>query len=223
MNRKTLLKLVVDCAMILSVLLAIANKLTENRMHESVGLFIVFLFFLHNILNWRWYSSILQGKYSMRRLLDIAVNLLFVLAMATLIGSSLMISRTLFVSLGIESTLTLRQVHTTAAYWFFILMAIHLGMHWARVKAITRRILPISFNQRVQSVLRWLLSIVIVFYGVKASFDRDVLSKLFMIYSFDFWDFEKSVVGFFINYVAIMGFYIVITHNALKVFQTEKR
>lgn len=192
-------------------------------MHESIGIIIVFLFFLHNILNWRWYSSILQGRYSMRRLIDIAVNLLFLLAMATLIGSSLMISRTLFAFLGIESNLTLRQIHTTAAYWFFILMAIHLGMHWARLKAIIRRILPISFNQKIQSVVQWLLPIVIVFYGVKASFDRDVLSKLFMIYSFDFWDFDKSTVGFFINYVAIMGFYIVSTHNILKVFQTEKR
>ncbi len=102
-------------------------------------------------------------------------------------------------------------------------MAIHLGMHWARLKAIIRRVLPISFNQKIQSVVQWLLPILIVFYGVKASFDRDVLSKLFMIYSFDFWDFDKSTVGFFINYVAIMGFYIVITHNILKVFQTEKR
>jgi hypothetical protein len=39
--------------------------------------------------------------------------------------------------------LTLRQVHTTSAYWFFVLSAVHLGIFWKRLAVMVTKIVPI--------------------------------------------------------------------------------
>lgn len=217
MNRKTLFKLVVDCLMVSSVLLAIANKLTENTMHELIGVFMILLLLLHNVLNRRWYASILQRRQSLRGVFDIAVTLLLFMVIGTLIGSSIMVSRMLFAFWDMEGNLTMRQIHTTAAHWLLVLMSIHLGMHWARLMGVLRKIVPIQSRQRVHVVFRSLLSLVVLVYGVKASFESDICAKLFMIHAFDSWNMDRSAAVFFLNYSAIIGASVVITDTILNV------
>lgn len=217
MSRKPLFKLVVDCLMVSSLLLAMTNKLTENRMHEFIGALMISLLLLHNVLNWRWYASILQRRHSIRGAVDIVVIVLLYIAMGTLIGSSIMGSRTLFAFLGMEGNLTIRQIHTTAAHWLLILMAVHLGIHWARLTGVLRKIISSPSRHQMYAIFRFLLPLGILFYGVKASFERDIGAKLFMIYSFDFWDMNSSAAGFIFNYLAIIGTYAVITDLVLNV------
>ncbi len=57
MTRKSALKLLVDVVLIVSLLLAIANKLTENRMHELIGITMLALLVIHNALNLKWYGT----------------------------------------------------------------------------------------------------------------------------------------------------------------------
>jgi len=217
MNRTTRVKLAVDALMLAGILLAMANKLTENRIHELIGAVVmVGLFIVHNALNRQWHASLRQRWQSNRGRFDIVVNILLTLAIGILIGSSIMLSRSIFAVVAGEGNLTLRQIHSTAAQWFLILMAVHLGVQWARMAALLRKMIPLPHRYRVPGPVRMLVPAAILGYGIKASFDRDICSKLFMIYSFDFWDFEQSSAGFFVNYLAIIGVYAVITSTALK-------
>jgi hypothetical protein len=51
---------------------------------------------------------------------------------------------------------------------------------------------------------------------VYASFDREMGAKLFLGYSFDFWNPDRPAVLFFTSNLAIMGVYVCITYYALK-------
>lgn len=216
MKRKTILRLITDVLMSGLILFSMANRLTENAVHEIIGVLMFVFFVQHQVLNWRWYRYLVKGRYDLRRAVNALVNGLLLLAFVVLIGSSVMISRTLFSFPGTDSSLTLRQVHTTMAYWFLVLSAIHLGIQWPRLVRMLKTVFPRSAGINVYRSLRWVLAALIVGVGIYASFERDVGSKLFMAYAFDFWDFERSVTEFFIFNLAIIGQYAVIAHTAMK-------
>ena len=56
----------------------------------------------------------------------------------------------------------------------------------------------------------------VVVYGIYASFDREMRTKLFIGYSFDFWDSNRLIVLFLSHHLAIMGIYVCTTHYVLK-------
>ena len=197
------------------ILLSMANRLMGNSVHEAVGIVILAFFILHQTLNWRWYKVLFKGRYDIRRTVNTLVNALLLSAFVLLIGSSVMISRTLFSSLDIDGSLTLRQIHTTTAYWFLVLSAVHLGIHVPRLVRMAVNVIPVLRNIRLHTNLKRLTALVIVVAGIHASFDRNLGSKLFMTYAFDFWDFDQSVAGFFVRNLSIIGLYAVVTHYAL--------
>lgn len=215
MKGKTILRLITDGLMSGAVLLSIANTLTGNAVHETIGLLMSVLFLLHQFLNRRWYRTLFMGRYDTLCTVNTVVNGLLLIAFAVLVGSSVMISRTLFPLLDIDGSLILRQLHTTTAYWFLILMAVHFGIHWPRFVKRVRKVLPVFKKIRVHTNLKWLVAIVIMTTGIYSSFDRNLGGKLFMTYAFDFWDFDQSVSGFFIHNLCIIGLYAVITHLLL--------
>lgn len=83
--------------------------LTGNAVHEITGISMIVLFLLHQVLNWRWYPALSKGRYNARRTANTVVNGLLLAAFALLIGSSVMISRTLFICLGLDGSFTPQQ------------------------------------------------------------------------------------------------------------------
>lgn len=213
MKRQTIFKWAADGLMVVGILLAMANRLTGNQAHELLGTCLVPLFIGHTILNRRWYATIPQRWGSTRGKVDVCLTTLLLLALGALVGSSLMISRSLHGFLGIEGSLALRQVHTTAAYWFFILMSMHLGMHWSRVMTVFTGARMLSSRPSVRLLVRMVLPIGIFLYGVRAAFERDVCSKLFMRYAFDNWAFDTAIMPYFLQNMAIIGSYVVLTQS----------
>lgn len=223
MKRQAHYKLAADCLMVAGLLLAMTNRLTGNQAHELLGTCLLLLFIGHNVMNWRWYTTIPQRWRSNRGKFDVFLTTLFLLALGILVGSSLMISRSLYAFLGMDGSLALRQVHTTAAYWFFILMSMHIGMHWSRVMAVFAgaRMLPSWPSARL--LVRRVLPIGIFLYGVRASFEREVCSKLFMRYAFDNWAFDTAIAPLFFQNLAIIGVYVVLIHFILSLARYKNK
>ena len=218
-------KLSLDLVMTALILLAFAYPLTGNSVHEPIGLVVLGFFIVHNVaLNSRWYASLLKGKYNGRRIAGIVVNLLVLATTVTLVLSGLANSRLIGGLLGIEGDFLPRKVHTTAAYWFLVLMSIHLGMHWRMVMAEVRKMTGISGNSRLRSLLLRCAAALIAAYGVHASLERNLYAKLVAYFSFDYWNFDESIVvtlSYFAQYLAIIGVYVCLTHYVLKWLQTR--
>jgi hypothetical protein len=82
-----------------------------------------------------------------------------------------------------------------------------------------RKMAGISGKNRIRTAVLYLIAIIIVVYGVKSSFDMDIGSKLFMRFTFGYWDFENAAAGFFLAYISILGLYTAVTYYALELLQ----
>ncbi|MEN6410969.1 MAG: DUF4405 domain-containing protein [Anaerolineaceae bacterium] len=212
MNRKMLVRLVIDLVMTILILLAFAYQLTGNTAHELIGMVIIALFLTHNLLNRQWYQTLQKGKRSSKRIMGKVVNLLLLADMALLAVSSVMISRDLFAFLQIRGGFLARQIHTLTSYWGLILLSIHLGMHWGMVQKVT----GIASANRARTTAFRILALSIAAFGIKASFDLGIGSKLTLYDTFGYWDFEASTAAFFISYLSVMGLYVCATYYMLK-------
>jgi hypothetical protein len=115
------------------------------------------------------------------------------------------------------------QIHVMTSYWGFILMAIHIGLSWGTIINAMRKMTGITDSNRFRTVSLRALAVLIVVYGVQASFERNLGSKLFVYDPFGSWNFDESSMNFLIDYLSVMGIYISGTHYALKFVQKQRR
>jgi hypothetical protein len=222
LNRNMLIRLVIDLSMTVLMLVAMAYYITGNTIHELVGVLLFLLFITHNILNRRWYKTIFKAKHNVRRILSIVVNLLFLVSMAVVMISSVSISRDIFPFIPINNDTILLQIHVMTSYWGFIFMAVHIGMSWGTIFNAVRKMTGITSSSRIHTIVLRVIAVLIVVYGVQASFDRDMFYKLTVYNPFG-WDIDESSMGFLIDHLSIMGIYISGTHYVLKFVQKQDK
>lgn len=223
MNRKMLSKLTIDLIMTILLFAAMACRITGNTIHELVGVSMFVLFIAHNIVNRRWYQAVLKEKNSVLSVLNTTVNLLILITMAVLLVSAVYISHTVFDFIPAEGNLFVRKIHVFSAYWGFILMSVHLGIHWGMITGAVRRMTGITITNRIYRIVLRVVVVLIVVYGVQVSFDKDLCSKLILYYAYDFWNSDESMTGIFMSYLSIMGIYIFGTYYVLKFVRKYKR
>jgi Domain of unknown function (DUF4405) len=222
LNRNMLIRLVIDLSMTVLMLIAMAYQITGNTIHELVGVLLFLLFIAHNILNRRWYKAIFKGKYNILRILSIVVNLLFLVSMAVVMISSVPISRDIFPFISTNNDMILLQIHVMTSYWGFILMAVHIGMSWGTIINAVRKMTGITSTSRNRTIALRVIAVLIVVYGVQASFERDMFYKLTVYNPFG-WKFDDSSMEFLINHLSIMGIYISGTHYVMKFVRKQDK
>lgn len=205
------------------MLSAFAYQLTGNLAHEVIGIVIIVLFIAHHLLNLHWYKTLRKRIFVARQVLSVSVNLLLFVAMVFLTISSIMISRDLLAFLHINGGFAVRQLHTLASYWILIFISVHLGLHWNMVLGAARKMSGLARPNRIRNLVYRILAILVATYGIKASLDMNIGSKLVLFYTFDYWDFEKSSAAFFINYLSIMALYVCVTYYAMKWMQKSRK
>lgn len=127
-------RMIIDIAMTVMLLCQMAYMLVGEDLHEWMGTAMFVLFIAHHVVNRRWYGNLFKGRYTPFRVMQVIVNVLLLLAMLGLMVSGIIMSRIVFDFLPIEGgTAFARTVHMLASYWGFILMSMHLGMHWGMV------------------------------------------------------------------------------------------
>jgi hypothetical protein len=200
-------RLGIDAAMTLLLVSSLAFRATGRAPHEWIGLILCLLFSVHIIDNRHWFTSIFKGAYSFRRTLDTGVNLALVAAMTALCVTGIVNSRHIFGFSQYVDGETIRRLHSLAAYWGLALVGLHTGLRWEMVLAVLRKTSWAKLeNKTVRFILR-MFAVLIAIYGIWASFDRDMGSKLFLGFSFDFWDSKRPLFLFFTNNLAIIGLY----------------
>jgi hypothetical protein len=177
----------------------------------------------HNALNRNWWARIFNGAYTLRRGVMTALNLLLACAMAALIITGLLHSRTVLAFLRLPSDMAIRLIHTSAAYWCLPLIGAHLGLHWGMIMKAFRKMLRIKGETRIRKTLMRGLALAIAVCGVWSSFDRDMFSKLFLGFSFDYWQEERPAIVFFAVNLSIMGLYVFMTYYVLVLLERGKQ
>jgi hypothetical protein len=99
-----------------------------------------------------------------------------------------------------------------------LLIAVHLGLHWEMIINAMRKMTGITKANLGRTIIMRSVAILVVVIGVWGSFDRDMFSKLFLGFSFDYWDSERPAILFFMFNFSILGIYVFLTYYGLKLF-----
>lgn len=208
MKKKLPYRLVLDASMALSMLFALAFRITGDFAHEWAGLAALLLFAFHNILNRRWFCGILKGKYGLRRLLNALVNMSLIVSAVLVFATGIMHSKYILGFLEISGGMAVRQIHSTAAYWMLVLASVHLGLHWDALSSKMRLNSP-----KIRRIVG-LAAFALAAFGVWSWMERGMTEKLFMGYSFDFWNPESPQTLFFAENFGIAALAAAIAHFA---------
>ena len=196
-------------------MLLMAFELIGRAAHEWIGTGMFILFIIHHILNTKWSRSLLRGKYTPFRIFQTASAVSALLFMLGSFISALLISREVFAFLPVSSGQAFGgTLHMLCAYWGFVILSLHLGLHWNSIIGMAGRLVKKAFRAR-RNILR-ILGTAIALYGVYAFFRREIPGYLFLRTQFIFFDFSEPLIFFFLDYLSIMGMFVWTGHYLSK-------
>ena len=219
MKSKKKIKMGIDFLMTVMLLVLMAYQVAGQKLHEWLGAGMLVLFILHNILNIRWYGSLFKGKYKPLRIVRTIVNLGVLAAMLCLAFSGIVMSRYAFEPLKIHGPMaTARSMHMSASYCGFVLMSMHLGMHWGQIIGMFRGFFKEN-KSSARVVIIWVLRLAataVAVYGLYLFIHKDIPSYMFLKNDFVFFDFEKSAISVLMENAAMMGTWVFAGYYATK-------
>lgn len=169
-------------------------------------------------------ASLFKGRYTALRVLQVIVDALVLCAMLGLMVSGVILSREVFAFLPIQGgTAFARVLHMLSAYWGFVLMAAHLGLHWGMLLGTAQRFGTVQGSNKFRSLLLTLLGGGIALYGAVVLVRRGLPAYLFAQAEFVFLDYGESKVLFYLDYLAMMGTFTFLAHYATKLLKNVKR
>ena len=200
MNSKTKLKLkpLIDILMTFALLLLMSYELLGSTAHEVVGVVMFVLFVIHHALNINWAKHLAKGRQTPIRIFQ---NILVLLVLVSFIGSivsGVIVSRHLFVFLNIKSTYAANRIHMLSAYWGFVFMSLHLGLH---------------FN----------MILLIFAYGIYAFFKRDIASYLFLKNQFFLLGDNEHLLLYLFDYMSIMFSFATLSHFVFSILKSNTK
>ena len=194
------------------LLLLMAYGLVGKAAHEWLGMGMFILFLTHHVLNRKWLLAIGKGKYTPVRMIQTLLAGVIFLCMFGSMVSGILLSRYVFMFLPKHGGEELAgQVHLLCAYWGFVCMSLHLGLHWSMMLAMARKHLP-SSPLRTWSLrlIGWLWAV----YGAFAFRRRGVSLYLLLRSHFVFYDYSEPVLIFLIDYLSVMVMFVLIGYYA---------
>lgn len=211
MKLKQIMKIVIDISMTVVILLLMAYSLVGEKAHEWLGIGMFVLFILHHILNNNWSRNLFNGRYTPFRILQTVLVILALISMCGSMVSGIVLSRHAFAFLPITGGQSwARTLHMLCAYWGFVIISIHLGLHWNIMMGMAKRM----FHK--PSVIRtWIVrtvGLLIAGYGVYAFIKRQIGSYMFLKNQFVFFDYGEPLILFLFDYIAVMGLFVFIGH-----------
>lgn len=219
--KKQSVKIIVDVIMTVILMLLMAFELIGRTAHEWLGVGIFVMFVIHHILNRKWTSHLLKGKYTPIRIFQTLLAVLVLVCILCSMVSGIVLSRYVFSFLPIEGGRSwARTLHMIGAYWGFVFMSLHLGIHWNMMMGMVGKA---AGNP---SALRtWILRILgaaVAAYGAYAFVERGIGGYMFLQNMFVFFDFEEPLILFYIDYIAVMGLFVWIGHYLAKILRRRR-
>lgn len=209
------LKILVDILMTVILLLLMGYQRIGDKLHEILGVTMFVLVILHHVLNWKWTKAVFSRKYNFYLILQTITVFLLALSSIGSMLSGIVLSKHLFTFLPFGNGYQLaRSIHHLSAYWGFLLLAWHLGLHWGMVVNALRKARR-NKQYRYQSIVAKGSTALVALYGLYAFQSRNMGSSLFLRQEFTFYDFNEPKLFFFLDYLMIMGLCIFLSYYSI--------
>ena len=197
--------------MTVMLLFLMAYGLIGEAAHEWLGIGMFVLFIAHHILNRKWSRYVFKRRYTMFRMWQTILVIGILLTMVGSMYTGVILSEHALSFLPIKGGRAFaREVHMLSAYWGFVLMSLHLGLHWSIMMGMAKR-----FVKKLPTAGKWLLRGIAAFiagYGVYAFIRREIGYYMFLQNQYGFFDFEEPLIFFLADYVAVMALFVWVSH-----------
>ena len=193
---------------LLSIILMGGTILFPNdRVHQICGIALVILWVVHIVFNRRWYGALFKGQYKPYRIMQLIVNCDVLICALLLLISGLLMAW-FIPSVWVGGTLGFaRTTHLLASHWYYIFMALHIGLHGGML-----------VNQlKIHGLIPRIICILISLYGIYAFIIRGVWKYMFGLQQFFFFDFSRGYILFALDYISIIVLFATIIHYIRKV------
>lgn len=205
-------KIVIDILLTVALLLLMPYELVGETVHEWIGVGMFVILIIHHILNRKWTGHIGRGKYTPVRIIQTILVCLLVISILGSMLSGIILSRHIFDFIKIRGISALAgRVHMTCAYWGFVLMSLHLGIHWRMIMSAAGKPSSKSVKGQNWNIRTWILRILgaaVALYGLYTFVKRNIASYLFLQVHFVFFDYSEPAIFYILDYAATMGMLI---------------
>ena len=211
-------KIILDIIMFILLLLCMSYSLIGTKWHEYLGIILCIGFIIHCILQKNYFAKIISLKYTLYNSFILIINLLTFLTMFGLIISSLIFLDyiPLFLKTSFPNLINFaRTLHLLSAYWGFILISMHIGLHWQifynLITKYTKDKLSYSLNSKL---ILW----IIFLYGLNNFIHYDLISYMLLQNNFVYFNPSQSLLSFFVDYLSIVVTFIILANYLRKSF-----
>ena len=195
---------IIDVLMTAALMLQMSMQITEQTAHEYLGIIFVALFLIHNYLNRKWYGALFKGKYNLLRTFSTFINISLLIAFIITAFSGIIMSEN-FPALNIESLTSFARVaHLSCSYLSFVLMGLHLGLHWGMIAG------------KIKALWPSVLAVIISGYGLYTFINQDIFSYIILRNQFAFIDYEKNFALVILENISMLSFWVLIGYQVSK-------
>ena len=220
MKPKACIKMLVDALMSLALLFLMGYQFWGDLAHEWVGAAMFALFIVHHILNGNWYKTLFRGSCTLFRMTQILLDLAVFAAMICLMISGTLLSNHVFAFLHLQGGIAIaRLLHMASSYWGFVVMALHLGMHWGIFASLARNIFRMGNSSPKRKAALFLVGAAVALYGLTVFWKRNLLTYMFVQTKFVFMDFQEPPWLFYLEYLAMAGTCIFLSHYGVRLLR----
>lgn len=160
------------------MLLLMVYSLTGGFLHEALGLAILVLFAAHKIFNLKWIAAITKkifgsgtdGLTTARYITDAVLLVLMIITAF----SGILISNYLLTGISAHKRHLWVNTHNISAYSMFIVVSVHIGLHWSFIMAAFGKMLGLKDNMLRKSILR-ICAAALAAFGIRAHFNQEFL------------------------------------------------
>lgn len=223
MSVKRKIQIIIDICMTILLPVLMAYVLVGEEVHEWIGSTMFLLFIVHHILNRSWLKNIRKGKYNGMRILGTVINVCLLIIMITLMISGIMVSKYVYSFLPLGGGMsTARIAHLLASNWGFVMMSLHLGLHWSMFLGMVRKARKGKDLHIIETVALRGFAALISAYGIYAFYRRNIGSYLFLTNQFVFFDYHEPFIYFLIDYFAMTGLFACLGYYLSKTLKSAK-
>lgn len=214
---KNRVKHFLDLAMTVFLLFLMAYQVTGEKAHEWLGIAMFVVVAAHNLLNFKWYAALFKGRYTLLRIIRTVENVLLLGAMLGTMVSGILLNSYVF-PLSIHGTMAVARVlHLAGSYWSFVLMSVHLGLHWGMVVSMFHKA-----KGKAAFLLR-MLAVAVAIYGGYRFLKADIFTYMTFQTHFAFLDYERAPALVLGDQLAMMGAWVFLSYYLVKIVQCISR
>lgn len=163
-------------------ILLLDTIITGMQLHELIGIGIFVLFIIHKLLNYKWIVAVTKNIFGRKTKLKTRImyilDVLILIAVTLTVLSGIFISKSLFTWITVSNTAFWKTIHSPVAYLSFILISIHLGLHWQYIMAAFRKMFKVNKESVARKRILRIFALILAIAGIKSSIENNIAGKI---------------------------------------------